>query len=1163
MLFKRIMKPIAFLTALCVFLTAVAPAFAADETSTVYIHAGEEKKIDGSVLIPDDSYQWGVDINNFSGENGKALLEITGGMEALWGASIEFWKGVASLVIGGNVTSKGNNYATGIRGSASNGSTVDIDISQGAITAKSENSVATGVSIDANGSFDNPEKASIAKAIIGKDVNVTGNRNASGVSGSSSFGSEAIIDVEGNITAKSENNDGYSQALTLSTVGEESKATVTVGGNVEAVGKAAEKLDDPTYSNGGGEATVKVAGEVKSDYRGIYAVANRYMQNLSQQEIEAIRDKLEQFGGIVDEDKYYFYTDENGDQYICREIDGHIVGLKYMSYAGSTKVSVGGNVIVESEYETPGTVIGIEANNDDKQEKEITIGGDVVAKAKGSGSATGISGNAPNGSTVYIDISQGAVTAESENYTATGVSINASGSFDDPEKASSAKISIGKDVNVTGEDRTQGVSGSSTYGSEVTIDVGGNVTAESESTNGNDALTLTTTGEESKATVTVGGNVEAVSRSGDYWVGNTNGVRITNRGGEATAKVTGDVKSSGTGINTCGEEYNDSFSLSQTKIEAIRDKLTLEYEDENEKHYSYTDETGDRYECYEYNDGSVYGYKYITRDYAGATKVSIGGNAIAENEHGNQSVSGIEASNRNNNQEMEITIGGDVIAKGNGSATGISGSASNGSTVDIDVSQGTVTAESENGNAIGVSGKAYSRGEVTIDVGGNVTVKSENGHSNALVLYTAKEESQASVTVHGDIEAISNDSTDEWFNMATGIQIINEGGTAKADVEGNVISTGRGIDVTNDRPRFNTALTQQEIESIKDKLTLIDEFEDETYYSYTDENGTHYSYYERKDGSGYGYKAISNYQESTSEVTVGGNVTAKGDLNATGVQVYNELLDKAASNIVILVNGSVTSDGTGIDASILADSLNNHDAGDSKENLLGKTMITILDDVTAKGTGIWIGGPATNTEIVVDGTVSGEEYPIRLGQSTDTESLILTVWAIEPDDSGAVIRRATEWDPETRKRQYPEDEAAEAQVQYIIRVEQPKKGGQLYTEGTTEYQGYEVAHEGDTVYLKAELKPGFRILKAFYDTDKIHEMEKEGKNVFSMTVPRGGAVLLSALIGNIQKQESVKPQNPVYTEKVNYDKYASVDRNEYGNAKTTVKFSTNGASCMM
>ena len=612
------------------------------------------------------------------------------------------------------------------------------------------------------------------------------------------------------------------------------------------------------------------------------------------------------------------------------------------SNGGTVDIDISkGAVTAESEAGSA-TGVNMNANGsfDNPSTTNLIIGKDVSVKGKDS--ATGVVGKASNGGVTNIDISQGAVTAESENSSATGVSIEASGDIDNPRKASAANVIIGKDVRASGKAYVIGLSARSTFGSTLNIQFAGDVTADSSDSESK-AVSVNTVGEQSKVKISVGGDVKASAKSKNEWLSNAVGIKAFNQGGQETIEVAGDVSSSHAGIVVTSENYQNSIPLNQQEIDAIKDKLVLVSDNSYQKWYTYTDNDGYCYYCFERNDGSWYGDKHKIFSKAGITNIVVDGNVTVESDSVNHHAIGISAEQRSPGQKMDIAIGG--------------------------------------------------------------------------------------------------------------------------------------------------------------------------------------------------------------------NVTVMGNEKSEGIAAYNSLSTEDTSIIDILVNGTVDSDGNGL----VIDSYGYNKSGDSSNDLLGSTIVTILDDVTANGVGIsiWDG---QNTSVLVDGTVSGGEFPISLGQNIDTDSLILTVWAIEPDENGAVVGHRDGWDSETGKRKYVEDEEAEANVQYIIRVEQPKKGGALYTEGTTEYQGYDVAHEGDTVYLKAELKPGFRIVKAFYDTEKTLEMQKEGKNVFSMVVPRGGAVSLSALLSNFQKPVSERPANPVYTENANYDKYVAVDRNESNGAKVTVKINGNGGT---
>ena len=513
------LKAVALLTALCILLTATVPAFAADVTTTVYMSSGEEKKIEGSVIIPEGKYQDGVKINNYF--DNETSLEITGSIQAIQAAILHLWEGVVSLLVGRDVTAKGNNTI--------------------------------GVSIDAISNFRDSWKASTANVIIG-----------------------------GDITAESQN--GYSNALTISTLGGESKATVKVGGNVNASSRfneSWEEINGIQTWNQGGETCVEVIGNVNSTGVGV-DVANDHSYkrfSLTQVEIDAIKDKLTL--GYEDEyGKYYSYTDENGDQYYYDEYnDGSRDGYKIVciDYEGTTSISVGGDVVAKNDQgdryivgistnsiangqksgiiigggvtakgngnatgitsstsnggvtdidisqgavtveskETDATGVSMSANGsfDDPSTANLIIGKDVSAKGKGS--TKGVVVEASNGGVTNIDISKGAVTVNSEESSATGIRMDANGSYDDPEKASTAKLTIGKDVSATGAKSVYSITGSSTFGSELTIEANGSVTAESENGRGY-ALTISTAGEKSKATATVTGDV-AASGNGNYW----------------------------------------------------------------------------------------------------------------------------------------------------------------------------------------------------------------------------------------------------------------------------------------------------------------------------------------------------------------------------------------------------------------------------------------------------------------------------------------------------------------------------------------------------------------------------------------------------------------------------------------------------------------------
>ena len=91
-------------------------------------------------------------------------------------------------------------------------------------------------------------------------------------------------------------------------------------------------------------------------------------------------------------------------------------------------------------------------------------------------------------------------------------------------------------------------------------------------------------------------------------------------------------------------------------------------------------------------------------------------------------------------------------------------------------------------------------------------------------------------------------------------------------------------------------------------------------------------------------------------------------------------------------------------------------------------------------------------------------------------------------------------------------EEFEKAIMYIIRLEQPKKGGTLSTVGTTQSNGYDTAHEGDTVTLKVNVKKGYKVVAAYNGTDQKVQLVQDAKGDYYIVVPKGGGVTLSVAL---------------------------------------------------
>ena len=1000
-----------------------------------------------------------------------------------------------------------------------------------------ENASVTGVYADAQ--IDGQEM----DISVGGDVAAKGDGEAIGIYEEGASGTSVDIEVTGDVSAEAQH--GFAEGLYLSSYGEDSQVTATVGGNVKAVGNSeytnGRSITAVYTTNEGGDLTAEVTGNVESSATGIDAHSRGYYtyEAMTAEELEALKDKMTLVSETADQ-KHYQYTDENGDIYnYYVNTSGPNYGGKssYNEFAGTTKISVGGNVHAQNDQEHV-PVKGINAESQvSVQRVDIQVGGDVAAE--GAGFTKGIQGNTYNG-TLDLDISQGAVTAESKNEVAIGVELIANMDRDDPEAESAITMTIGKGVEVTAYSEASGISARSMYDSSVSVDVKGDVTAESENQRAQ-ALSAVTNGENSETTVSVDGDVKAVGNLPYTGPNSAAGIVTSNQGGDLNVEITGNVESNGMGITASTNLYNLYEQMKAEEFEALKDKMNLNYEGPGFKNYIYTDEEGTNYTYTLYDNGTGDGIKHYMKAIEGSTTVTVGGNVAVENDEEGYAVTGVSAVNSVNGQKTDIAVGGNVTARANGDANGVIANGF-GAEVSIDISKGSVTAASENGNTLGaglyavrdadgkastvklsvkdvnavgsgfvtgIRGQAYGS-KMRFDIDGSVTAESKESNTNAVNIVAYGYADAPGLGSSVDV-IIGKDVTAKGSTFAGGITgTSNFGSALNIQVKGNVSASA-------DQERA-TGLSLGVLSDATDAAAPVKE----------------------------DAKAVAAKSKITAEVD--GDVTVTGGDSAVGLQANNY---GCSGSVYILVNGSVVSDDKGV-------SVFSQDAEADSEEGTGKTQVTILHDVTAKGNGIMLSS-AANTEILVDGTVTGETYPVVLDEDVKTDSLILTVWAIEPDDTGAVAGRL-EMNSEEDDWTYTEDEEFEKQIQYIIRIEQPASGEKLYVRGAAEYEGYDVAHEGDKIYLMGDLHAGTRIVKAFYDVEKTKEMNIESYNSFSMIVPRGGKLLLSALIEEVQKQLAEKPEKPVYKEQLHYDEYITVDRDAYGDSKLTVKMDGNGGA---
>lgn len=212
---------------------------------------------------------------------------------------------------------------------------------------------------------------------------------------------------------------------------------------------------------------------------------------------------------------------------------------------------------------------------------------------------------------------------------------------------------------------------------------------------------------------------------------------------------------------------------------------------------------------------------------------------------------------------------------------------------------------------------------------------------------------------------------------------------------------------------------------------------------------------------------------------------------AAGVHLYNT--DGTAD---VLVNGDVTTEST-----IYGVGLNSHLYGSEASS----TLIEVNGDVYGTTRGIWAehANPNGTMEIIVNGQVSGTVDNILVNGAC-SDRIVLTVWKLEPDQDGALIRTEDEME-----ESIPAEEA-EKNLQYIIRV--TSRNDEIIEADAAEYRGYQVAREGDTVRIRITPPDGSEVAEVFGNEERSLKLERNADGSYILVIPRGGGVDISVTL---------------------------------------------------
>ncbi len=420
---------------------------------------------------------------------------------------------------------------------------------------------------------------------------------------------------------------------------------------------------------------------------------------------------------------------------------------------------------------------------------------------------------------------------------------------------------------------------------------------------------------------------------------------------------------------------------------------------------------------------------------------------------------------------------------------------------DVSVGQG-ITAVSTEAYAKGVEEFLDDNAHSTVKIDGGITASGEYAAFGAEIY--AHEDSTAGLQVKGETVVNSDKSSAIGYSfMTSGDSIVN------ADIQGNI--TVKGCSETDGfmvRTADDSKVIlnyQGNIDSVSGEMGAPTD----VVLVANDASGIQAAFTGNMkatnlDGEPVTAVSLESWGEDASiSFDLTGNVEADSEnhdgdvgITAVGISGYGGTIDAT-------ITGDVSSDGVAI-------AIDDETFNDDHVDLETKIDIKVLDgDVQGDTYGLYLDHENENAEInvLVDGTLSGDKAAVVLSNKSTVDNLTITVWELKSDDPDNLISRR-KYDSDTGDFVLTKDTEAEKAIQYIIRID-PAQTDIISASGTTEYEGYNVARQGDTVTMKLNIPDGYEVEAAYGDTDQAVELLQGADGNYYLVVPSGGGVMLS------------------------------------------------------
>ena len=415
---------------------------------------------------------------------------------------------------------------------------------------------------------------------------------------------------------------------------------------------------------------------------------------------------------------------------------------------------------------------------------------------------------------------------------------------------------------------------------------------------------------------------------------------------------------------------------------------------------------------------------------------------------------------------------------------------------------------------------AYSEGgKATVISNGSVSVNS-NEEAVAVYVYSGAEGSASA--------EIRREATSKGQYYATGIEAHN----GNANVNGNVTAQGSyacGADIYADgKTNVNISGTAS-AEGVNAAGAYL--------YSYENEDGGAGDIsFNAGNGivvTGTGAGSDSDIEPYAAGIIVdnnGGKINADitGDINvkepngnASGIKIGGSgdgfIMEptSAPKESTVIIHGNIISDGAGIEKRITTSNfiIDDPDNPGGEGDVPEETVNIIVEGIIDAGTA---GVNVVNNEAswqFPDG-IAPDDYVPDNTEPGDA-GINLTVWKINLSSNG----NAAECTGRAGSNVSEPGPAAnfEKSINYIVKVEQPAEGGTIKA---VDAQGnalekidvFDTAHEGDKIYLEADLEEGCKITAAYNGLGEKVPLLTDEEGRYYIVVPKGGGVYLSAEI---------------------------------------------------